>query len=117
MAGIGNASQAIWMSAGVASFNFVFTFVGLFLVERLGETCNFNDDHCSKLLCPLDEEELAGCQRNKENKNADARCSRSHRYFSFTDVGYLGQEKIWTGQWSSTSQEGQRGLEVGLILS
>uniref|UniRef100_A0A6A7G6C7 Proton myo-inositol cotransporter-like n=1 Tax=Hirondellea gigas TaxID=1518452 RepID=A0A6A7G6C7_9CRUS len=36
MAGIGDPNTAIWISAGVASFNFVFTFVGLWLVERVG---------------------------------------------------------------------------------
>ncbi|XP_047736376.1 proton myo-inositol cotransporter [Hyalella azteca] len=36
MAGIGDPTTAIWISAGVASCNFVFTFVGLALVERIG---------------------------------------------------------------------------------
>jgi len=31
-----NNTQAIWMSAGVASVNFFCTFIGLFLVERIG---------------------------------------------------------------------------------
>ena len=33
MAGYSDNTQAIWMSAGVASVNFLCTFVGLFLVE------------------------------------------------------------------------------------
>ena len=36
MAGFSDRSQAIWMSAGVASANFLCTFIGLFLVERIG---------------------------------------------------------------------------------
>ncbi|XP_059083872.1 proton myo-inositol cotransporter-like isoform X2 [Tigriopus californicus] len=36
MAGFSNNSQAIWISAGVASINFLCTFIGLFLVERMG---------------------------------------------------------------------------------
>lgn len=36
MAGFSDDTQAIWMSAGVASVNFLCTFVGLFLVERIG---------------------------------------------------------------------------------
>lgn len=36
MAGIGDPQTAIWISAGVASCNFIFTFVGLWLVERVG---------------------------------------------------------------------------------
>ena len=36
MAGFSNNTQAIWMSAGVASVNFFCTFIGLFLVERIG---------------------------------------------------------------------------------
>ena len=31
-----NDPKAIWMSAGVASANFLCTFIGLFLVERIG---------------------------------------------------------------------------------
>ncbi len=36
MAGFSDDSQAIWMAAGVASVNFLCTFIGLFLVERIG---------------------------------------------------------------------------------
>jgi SP family myo-inositol transporter-like MFS transporter 13 len=36
MAGFSDNSQAIWISAGVASINFLCTFIGLFLVERIG---------------------------------------------------------------------------------
>ena len=36
MAGFSDNSQAIWMSAGVASVNFLCTFIGLFLVEKIG---------------------------------------------------------------------------------
>ncbi len=36
MAGYSDNTQAIWMSAGVASVNFLCTFIGLFLVERIG---------------------------------------------------------------------------------
>ena len=36
MAGFSNTSQAIWMSAGVASINFLCTFIALPLVERIG---------------------------------------------------------------------------------
>ena len=36
MAGFSDRTQAIWMSAGVASANFLCTFIGLFLVERIG---------------------------------------------------------------------------------
>ena len=36
LAGITDDSQAIWMSAGVASVNFLCTFIGIFLVERIG---------------------------------------------------------------------------------
>lgn len=36
MAGFTDKSQAIWMSAGVASVNFLCTFIGVFLVERIG---------------------------------------------------------------------------------
>ena len=36
MAGFSDRSQAIWMSAGVASANFLCTFIGLFLVEKIG---------------------------------------------------------------------------------
>lgn len=36
MAGFSDTSQAIWMSAGVASINFLCTFIALPLVERIG---------------------------------------------------------------------------------
>ena len=36
MAGFSNTSQAIWMSAGVASINFLCTFIALPIVERIG---------------------------------------------------------------------------------
>lgn len=36
MAGFSDDTQAIWMSAGVASVNFLCTFIGLFLVEKIG---------------------------------------------------------------------------------
>ena len=36
MAGVTNDSAAIWISAGVASVNWLCTFIGLFLVERIG---------------------------------------------------------------------------------
>lgn len=36
MAGISDDQTAIWLSAVTAFFNFVFTFVGLWMVERLG---------------------------------------------------------------------------------
>lgn len=36
MAGFSDTRQAIWMNAGVASVNFLCTFIGLALVERLG---------------------------------------------------------------------------------
>lgn len=36
MAGIIDTSTAIWISAGVASFNFIFSIVGVWLVERVG---------------------------------------------------------------------------------
>lgn len=36
MAGINSSSTAIWMSAMTASINFLFTFVGLYLVEKVG---------------------------------------------------------------------------------
>ena len=36
MAGVSDDSLAIWISAGVASVNFLCTFIGLWLVERLG---------------------------------------------------------------------------------
>lgn len=36
MAGFSDNSQAIWISAGVSSINFLCTFIGLFLVERMG---------------------------------------------------------------------------------
>ena len=36
MAGIGDPNTAVWIAAGVASFNFIFTFLGLWLVERMG---------------------------------------------------------------------------------
>lgn len=36
MAGIAQDSEAIWMSACVASVNFLCTFIGLCLVERIG---------------------------------------------------------------------------------
>ena len=36
MSGVRDQSTAIWLSAGTAGINFVFTIVALFLVERLG---------------------------------------------------------------------------------
>jgi len=36
MAGVENTSTAIWLAALTAFVNFVFTFVGLFLVDRIG---------------------------------------------------------------------------------
>lgn len=36
MAGFYDTTKAIWLSALVASVNFLFTFVGLYLVERVG---------------------------------------------------------------------------------
>lgn len=36
MAGFSDNTQAIWMSAGIASVNFLCTFIGLFLVEKIG---------------------------------------------------------------------------------
>jgi SP family myo-inositol transporter-like MFS transporter 13 len=36
MSGVHNNSTAVWLSAATASVNFVFTFVGLVLVERIG---------------------------------------------------------------------------------
>lgn len=36
MSGVYNKSIAIWLSAATAAVNFVFTFIGLFLVERIG---------------------------------------------------------------------------------
>ena len=36
LAGISDDTTAIWISAGVASVNFLCTFIGLFLVERIG---------------------------------------------------------------------------------
>jgi len=36
MAGFYDTTQAIWLSALVASVNFVCTFIGVYLVERVG---------------------------------------------------------------------------------
>ena len=36
MAGFSDNSQAIWISSGVASINFLCTFIGLFFVARIG---------------------------------------------------------------------------------
>lgn len=36
MSGVRDQSDAIWLAAGTAGVNFVFTIVALFLVERLG---------------------------------------------------------------------------------
>lgn len=36
MAGVTDNSQAIWLSAATSSMNFLGTFLGLWLVERLG---------------------------------------------------------------------------------
>ena len=36
MAGVEDASTAIWLAAVTAFVNFLFTFVGLFLVDRIG---------------------------------------------------------------------------------
>ena len=36
MSGVRNDSAAIWLAAATAFVNFVFTFVGLWLVERVG---------------------------------------------------------------------------------
>lgn len=36
MSGFHNQGQAIWLAAGVAFFNFAFSFVGVYLVERVG---------------------------------------------------------------------------------
>ena len=37
MAGIDDNETAIWISAGVASVNFLCTFIGLYLVEKIGK--------------------------------------------------------------------------------
>ena len=36
MSGVHNKSTAVWLAAGTAAVNFIFTFVGLVLVERIG---------------------------------------------------------------------------------
>jgi len=36
MAGVEDSSTAIWLAALTAFVNFIFTFVGLFLVDRIG---------------------------------------------------------------------------------
>ena len=36
MSGVRDESSAIWLAAGTAFINFIFTVVALFLVERLG---------------------------------------------------------------------------------
>ena len=36
MSGVRDESDAIWLAAGTAFINFIFTAVALFLVERLG---------------------------------------------------------------------------------
>ena len=36
MSGVRSSSLAIWLAAVVAFVNFIFTFVGLYLVERIG---------------------------------------------------------------------------------
>ena len=36
MSGVRSESTAIWLSAVTAAVNFVFTFVGLYLVEKIG---------------------------------------------------------------------------------
>ena len=36
MSGVKSASAAIWLASVTAGTNFIFTFVGLFLVERIG---------------------------------------------------------------------------------
>ena len=36
LSGVSDDTTAIWMSAGVASVNFLCTFIGLYLVERIG---------------------------------------------------------------------------------
>lgn len=47
-AGVSSAANAIWLSAAVGAGNFVFTLVGLALVERVGELQN-NNPHESAL--------------------------------------------------------------------
>ena len=36
MSGVKSESAAIWLSAVTAAVNFIFTFVGIYLVERIG---------------------------------------------------------------------------------
>jgi len=50
MAGVEDTSTAIWLAALTAFVNFVFTFVGLFLVDRIGRRPLTLGSLCGELL-------------------------------------------------------------------
>ena len=56
-------------------------------------------------------------KKGKIDRMSDARHGRSHRSNSVRGVGCEEQEKIWTVILGSTTQEGQRGLEISPIIS
>ncbi|KAF2364015.1 Sugar/inositol transporter [Trinorchestia longiramus] len=54
MAGIGDPSTAIWISAGVAFCNFAFTLVGLWLVEKIGRRLLLLGSLAGVIVCLLE---------------------------------------------------------------
>ena len=56
MSGVEDTSTAIWLASMTAFVNFIFTFVGLFLVDRIGRRPLTLGSLCGKLhssLCKL----------------------------------------------------------------
>jgi len=53
MAGVSDPVTAIWLSAGVAAINFLCTFIGLFLVERMGRRKLFLSSICGVVVALL----------------------------------------------------------------
>ena len=64
-----------------------------------------------------EEKEKEVRDRRKEGQTGTHWRGRSHRSILVRGVRCEEQKKAWTVVWVSTTQEGQRGLGISLILS